>query len=313
MKIAVTGATGFVGRMLVKKHLQEGNHVHILSRKDLSQDNDFKKTTIHNGGLSDVTILKGFLKNTDVLYHCAAELLDTSKMVATNIDGTNNLIEAAKGNVKHWIQLSSVGVYGPVYYGTVTENQPCHPISLYEKTKLQADLNVIRDLNLINISFTIIRPSNIIGRSMTNQSVYKLIEMVDRKMFFYIGKKGAIVNYVPVDNVVQALFLAAINDNAKDQIFNVSSWDYIENFIGFVALELKKPIPKYRIPKKLAQVISLLLSIRNNNPLTESRINALTTKVIYSSNKIETFLNFSPVKSIESAISEMVEVYKDKG
>jgi len=44
----------------------------------------------------------------------AAEILDESKMFKINVIGTQNLVNASTGIIKHWVQLSSTGVYGKI-------------------------------------------------------------------------------------------------------------------------------------------------------------------------------------------------------
>jgi nucleoside-diphosphate-sugar epimerase len=116
---------------------------------------------LYFGDLSIIRSLTEFVKNIDVLYHCAAELIDESKMETTNVLGTETLIKAASGKVLHWVQLSSVGVYGPIGKGLITEDQLYNPINAYEKSKLQSDLLVLKATEQRLFTSTIIRPSNV--------------------------------------------------------------------------------------------------------------------------------------------------------
>jgi len=65
--------------------------------------------------------LPSFVKGVDVLYHCAAEILDESKMFKINVIGTQNLVNASTGIINTGSNLAAQGVYGKIksglYYG----------------------------------------------------------------------------------------------------------------------------------------------------------------------------------------------------
>ncbi|WP_310559550.1 NAD-dependent epimerase/dehydratase family protein [Flavobacterium sp.] len=310
MKIAITGATGFIGKLLIEKHIDLGDEVHVLTRKKLNHDN-VKGLHFHIGDLSDAKSLILLLKNADVLYHCAAEIKDESIMNLVNVEGTKNLIKAATGQVKHWVQLSSTGVYGPLYSGIISENQAYNPINEYEKTKLESDFLVLEATNNSVFTSTIVRPSNVFGFQMTNQSIFQLVKSIDKGFYFFVGfEKGASANYVPVENVIEALYLAATNPKAKNGIYIISSWCTIEEFIGNISKSLDKPFPKFRIPLGFAKCLARATFFIPKNPLTVSRINALSNRVIYETNKIETELDYKPVVSTAETIKDLVEFYK---
>ena len=307
MKIGITGANGFIGGLLVKKHLEAGDEVHILSRKKPNNDSS---VTTHLGDLRDIESLKLFLNNVDLLYHCAAEIKDDSKMREINVEGTRNLIEAASNKIKHWVHLSSVGVYGPISSGTISEDHPYNPINEYERTKLEADLLVIEGAKKNNFSYTIIRPSIVFGEKMNNQSLFKLIEVINRGYYFFLGTKGASANYVSVENVIEALYLAGTNPKAINNTYIISDWTTIEDFITTISNTLSKKSPKLRLPSGPILFLAKITSFIPKNPLTTSRLNALTNRTVYSNEKIEKELGYKPKNSLQNGIENLVKYYK---
>jgi nucleoside-diphosphate-sugar epimerase len=146
---------------------------------------------------------------------------------------------------------------------------------------------------------------------MTNQSIFQLVKSIDKGFYFFVGfQKGASANYVPVENVIEALYLAATHPRAKNEIYIISSWCTIEEFIGNIAKSLDKPFPKFRIPLGLSKSIARLTFFIPKNPLTVARINALSTRVIYKTTKIENELDYKPVSSIAETIKDLVAFYK---
>jgi nucleoside-diphosphate-sugar epimerase len=306
MIVAITGASGFIGKLLVEKHILLGNQVRVLSRYIDKKEAFNSKVSFFKGDLSDVNSLKDFVDGVDVLYHCAAEIKIESLMRKVNVEGTENLIQAAKGRVRHWVQLSSTGVYGAVYNGIVSEEHLYNPTNEYEKTKLESDKLVLKTTEN-DFTYSILRPSNVFGAEMTNKSIFQLVDSVYKGFYFFIGKKGASANYVPVDNVVEALLLVATNPKAKGQIFIVSSWCTIENFIGAIAKSLNKKVPKFRISYRLIYFLAQITSFIPFNPLSVSRVKALTNRVIYDTSKIELILGYKPVVATDFAISKLVQ------
>lgn len=307
MKIGVTGGNGFIGRLLVNKHIELGDEVIVLSR---NKERDIKGATLSVGDLSVEDSLIEFVKDLDVLYHCAAEIIDELKMEATNVMGTNNLIKAASGQIQHWVQLSSVGVYGPIGSGIITENQKYNPINKYEKSKLKSDLLVLEATENRLFTSTIIRPSNVLGAKMKNNSLFELIKTIDKGFYFFIGKKGASANYITVENVVESLYLAATNIKAINQIYNVSDWSTIEDFVNNITNHLQKSAIKYRIPIKLMIFLAKITSFIPNNLLTVSRLMALSNMSKYSTKKIEVELSYSPKNTNNNGLEGLVREYR---
>jgi len=243
----------------------------------------------------------------DVLYHCAAELRDPSRMEAVNVGGTAKLIEAAAGRVGRWVQLSSVGVYGPVRAGLVAEASPERPVGSYERTKTQADDLVREAAALGAFAYSMLRPSTVFGNDMPNQSLVQWVGAIQRGLFFYIGKHGAMVNYVHVNSVVDALLLCGLAEAAKGRSYIVSEEMEIERFVGLICQTLGRTSPWLRMPEGVARVTSSVGGLFGSRfPLTQSRIDALTNSAVYSSKKIRTELGYVPSVPLEEGLRGFV-------
>ena len=169
MIIAITGGSGFIGRNLVSSHIEQGDEVRLLSRKKILNDSYIKYFV---GDLSNPDVdLSNFLESVDILYHCAGEVNNESLMQELHINGTQRLVDAALGRVGRWVQLSSVGVYGKCRSSVMTESSKEHPVGVYEITKAESD-KVIRTSG---IPYVIVRPSNVFGNDMNNQSLRRSV------------------------------------------------------------------------------------------------------------------------------------------
>ena len=306
MIVAISGATGYIGRHLVARHLACGDTVRALSRGDCATLPGAVGFSCDLSGCSPVP--QGFVEGVDVLYHCAAELSDLSRMEAVNVGGTAKLIEAATGQVGRWVQLSSVGAYGPVRAGLVEEASPERPVGPYERTKTQADDLVREAAALGAFAYSMLRPSTVFGNDMPNQSLVQWVGAIQRGLFFYIGKHGAMVNYVHVDSVVDALLLCGSSEAAKNCTYIVSEEMEIERFVGLICQTLGCFSPLFRVPEGIARIACSVGGLLGSRfPLTQSRIDALTNRAVYSSIKIGAELGYVPSLPLEDGLRDFVE------
>jgi nucleoside-diphosphate-sugar epimerase len=304
--IAVTGGTGFIGRHLIARHLARGDEVRYLTRH--TPEKVIAGACAVIGDLtSSIDELRPFVQDVDVLYHCAAELHDATKMQQTNVLGTQNLLTAASGTVKRWVQLSSTGVYGSKPAHDVNEDTALNPMNAYEVSKAAADELVYTAMNEQGLQGVVLRPSNIYGVNMPNQSLFQLINMIKRGLFFFIGARGAMVNYIHVENVIDALVLcgtATLPANGRTYI--VSDVCTLEEFVAIIAAALGVPCPKKRLPELLVRSVARLADTLPRFPLRSSRVDALTYRHRYKTERIEAELGYRHTISMSEGISELV-------
>jgi len=293
MIVSITGGSGFIGKYLVEKHLQQGDKVRVLSRKLVGSQNG---ADYFLGDLSKVNIdLKAFVNDADILYNCIGEINDESLMRQLHVYGTQQLLEASKGKIGRLVQLSSVGAYGVCRSGIVNEESPEIPCGVYEQTKTEAD-EIVKNSG---IQYVILRPSNVFGITMRNQSLFQLLKMLRKGLFFYLGREGAFVNYVHVEDVVEALLQCGNNDQALGNIYNLSQTTEIEQMVKCFLLGLDIEKNPLRLPEWPIQKIAQILGGINGFPLTVSRIDALTGRCCYKSDKIIDELDFEFSSTLE--------------
>lgn len=304
----VSGASGFIGRRVAMRLVANGFRVIALSRRPdvFSADVQVHPVDLATGaGLR--TLPSGDL---DVVYHCAGEIRHPPLMRALHVDGTSRLIDVLPaGRPVHWIQLSSVGAYGPPLRRgearVVTEQTAEHPVGEYEVTKTEADHLVQRAASDGRITLAVLRPANVIGHGMPNASLPRIIDMVRRRLFVFIGAPGALSNYVHVDDVVTALMLCATHPSARG-VFNLSSDCTWEALVARIAHHAQVPVPRIRVPETVMRALGGRLGAALGNPLTGARINALTGRTRYSTRRIESELGFVFTKPMPDGIADLM-------
>ncbi|MDD5323911.1 MAG: SDR family oxidoreductase, partial [Polaromonas sp.] len=239
MHYFVTGATGFIGKRLVKKLLErKGSTVHFLLRKESADkvaalrefwglttpasaaraiavhgDLTGKKLGVSSG---DIKKLKGQVTH---FYHLAAVYdlgADEESQIAVNIEGTRNAVEFAKsidaGHFHHVSSIAAAGLYEGVFREDMFEEAENydHP---YFRTKHESE-KIVR--NECKVPWTVFRPAMVVGDSSTGEMdkidgpyyFFKLIQRMRQLLppwMPIVGLEGGRINIVPVDFVVAAL------------------------------------------------------------------------------------------------------------
>lgn len=312
----VTGASGFIGRSLVARLLASGDRVTVLARDHTETFPDGVAIRVGDLATGD-GLSPDLLDGADVLFHCAGEIRRPHLMRAVHVDGTRRLLDglaqssAPRAALLHWVQVSSVGAYGPPPVAgrnrRVDEDSPENPVGEYETTKTESDRVVVQAARDGLITHTMLRPANVVGASMPNDYVRRLVKMVRRGWFFYIGAAGAVTNYVHVEDVTTALLLCASHPRAAGETFNISSDCPLEDVIRVIARTLGVRSPRVRVPEVLARASVRALGGLVALPLTATRIDALVSRTHYPSAKIESVLGLRFSKPMPAGIEDVVK------
>jgi len=119
MKIFVTGATGYIGNNLAKRLAAEGHTIYALCRSAekaslLAHDN----IKICDGDITDIKSVRTAMSGCEQVYHLAAYARvwakDTSQYYLLNVEGTKNVLDAARElGIEKIVVTSTAGVLGP--------------------------------------------------------------------------------------------------------------------------------------------------------------------------------------------------------
>ena len=251
MHYFVTGATGFIGKRLVKKLLErKGSTVYFLLRgksagkaaalRDYWGVSAARAVAVH-GDLTTKKLgvsaddIKKLKSKIDHFYHLAAVYdldSDEESQIAVNIDGTRNTVEFAKaidaGHFHHVSSIAAAGLYEGVFREDMFEEAENyeHP---YFRTKHESEKIVRKECK---VPWTVFRPAMVVGDSTTGEMdkidcpyyFFKLIQRMRQLLPPWmpsVGLEGGRVNIVPVDFVVAALDHISHQANVTKKCFHL--------------------------------------------------------------------------------------------
>jgi nucleoside-diphosphate-sugar epimerase len=260
----VTGASGFVGTHLVKKLLSEGVKVRALVRPN----------SIHAGRLKnlDVDVLQGDLAEPETLcnaargvrtiYHLGAAMTGSwqDNRNAT-IKGTEHLVRAALSHsVERFVHVSSLVVYELLdvrNHAVVDENTPYQKrperMGPYTFAKTEAEKIVFAAHQNQGLRVTVVRPGMVIGplgRVFFPHFGYQ----VQHKLFVMIGSGDLILPFTYIENTVDGIYRASIQERAVGTAYNlvddgaITVNDYLRRFIQITGIQARIVSVPYLVP-----------------------------------------------------------------
>jgi len=224
----VTGASGMVGRRIVHRLLQQGYTVRAFTRR---KDLTLSGVGMHYGDICDESALKSFMNRADLLFHCAAELKDESRMWDVNVRGTENLLRLIhESGITYLCHLSSAGVVGKTEMPIVDETSPCNPRNIYERTKCEAEKRVAKGVN--GCCAVVLRPTNVIDERRSGALGLPMRSgWADYLKIFLKGGENAHV--IHADDVAAAALYLISHASETPQCFFVScDHDPMNTFAG---------------------------------------------------------------------------------
>jgi nucleoside-diphosphate-sugar epimerase len=323
MRVAITGATGFLGSNLTPQLLTSGFDVVALGRSPmvLAELGNLGVRTARVD-LRNLEQLKTALKSVEVVCHLAALAEPWGRwqdFYSTNVQGTWNVLDACKSNgVRRLVFVSSPSV---LFDGSdlinVTEDLP-YPsrfISNYCTSKRLAEEAVRSAAGELEI--TIIRPKAIFGPG-DKSLLPRILSAAVRKRLWRIGDGTNQVDLTYVDNVSQAIILAACNAAAANKLFHITNdehvklWPLIESILARFHLSLRGTIT-FAMAFQAARLIELAHRPfpRSEPPLTRLTVALLGRTQTFNIALAKNVLGYRPTISVTEGIARTLDSFAE--
>jgi nucleoside-diphosphate-sugar epimerase len=261
VKALVTGAGGFIGSHFVPYLAARGWNVRAIDVHEAPPGVARQGVEYRVMDIRDVRQLGEALEGVDYVFNLASVHLDVhasfEKFEAVNVNALERLVELCSVNgARRLIQVSSVGVYGHVRSPPADETAPLNPQNDYERTKMAGEEAARRSAERTGMDIVVIRPSWVYGTGCPR--TLKLIRSLRKGRFFYIGAARNLRHPVYIDDVCDALVLAAqAGPEVAGQTFNVAGprWMTVEEMVGQFASAIQARPPSLHAPRWLGLAV----------------------------------------------------------
>lgn len=304
--------------------LARGSSVIVLTRAANRMPTEWKACAVRllEVDLLDSAAVRGTCRDTDVVFHLASHRETGSKDVdgrhrALSVCGTRALLEEAeRSGVRRFVYVSSVKAAGEVTIRCVDETVEPRPVSEYGKAKLVAESLVHEAGARGRVGTCSVRLPMVYGPNPAG-SVMRMMAAIDRGWFPSLPEVGNQRSMVHVDDVVQALLLAADSAVAVGQTYLVTDDQVYSTRKIYEAIchAVGRPVPTFKVPiwviSLAAFVGEIVGSVTGRNvPINRSMLDKLLGSACYSSKKIQRELGYRPTHTLYSALPAMVVAYR---
>lgn len=324
MKAFVAGGVGFIGSHIVRSLLSRGIKVRILVRKrhrDIGLLKDKAIDFVH-GDVLESDSLRKWIKDVDLVFSVFGILGQWRTPEKTyweiNTKGVQNLLQSClHSHIKQFVHISSAGVLGPLPNGVVAdESFPYNPSNIYEKTKCEAEKEILRSGDKHAFPFTIIRPEFVYGPGDTH--VLGLFKAISERRFVWLGKSDSFLHPTYIDDLIEGVSLCTDNEKALGEVFLITGERplTVKELVKTMAEELDVPLPKLRVPLFLAHISARFLQFsarfaRFEPPLTVSRVKFFSQSRAFSCKKAQTVLGYAPKVSFREGVRRTIRWYRE--
>ena len=311
--ILVSGASGFIGLMLIKELLASGHNVFGLVRRNV---NYFNNKNYKNIIIEDISKNINFNKNIriDYFYHLAAKTHDNmnkdDEYYRVNVLGLKNILSyVTKLEIKKIIMLSSIKVNGEGFSTNdevYSSRSKLNPKDGYGRSKLEAENSLKEFCNKSDINYVILRPPLVYGAGVKG-NLSSLMNLIDKNIPMPIVKTNNMRSLISLNNLVDALIVVGLNDNIVNKTYLVAD-DLpikVEDLYKKIANSMDKKLFLINLPSKFLKVLLW--------PLGKAKlVDKISTSLIVDNTDIKNDTNWKANISLLEELDNMIEFRKSK-
>lgn len=322
MKILVTGGTGFTGKALVRRLLDENHQVVALDYKEGLKTSELKEwgAEVIIGSVTDKDIVKQCMPGVDIVFHLAAAFreLDVPNDYYrhVNVEGTLNVLEAAfDQKVKKFIYCSTCGIHGNIVNPPADEDAPVQPADYYQQTKYEAE-PIVNEFYKKGMKTVIIRPAAIYGPG-DPERFFMIYKRVAKGIFPMFGNGKTLYHPLYIDNLVD-VFMNTLQEGKGDGgVYLIADENYVEikTLVLKVAESMGTPvkIPHFPVmPLVIAGHIceTICKPFGIIPPIFPRRVDWYRQNRAFNINRAKQDLDYHPKIDLDEGLRRTAEWYK---
>lgn len=288
--IAITGASGFIGRTVIARAAAAGHRVVALSRTDGSLPH----------GYEDTGALARAFAGCDAVIHLAARAHrgGTDADFECNVRAARAVAQAARmSGLARVVLASSIGVNGNVTRDKpFTEEDAAAPVEPYARSKLRAEQAAQEALAGSSTAWSIVRPPLVYGPNAPGNFA-RLVRLVDRGWPLPLASVRNKRSLVAVDNLAAAMLTCCSHPAAAGELFLVADSDDLStpDIVRCIARGLRREAKLFGAPRALLRAAA---NLAGRPRIAESLCDSLQV----DATKIRRLLGWSPAVATAEGI-----------
>ena len=332
LRVAITGANGFIGSALCASMRDAGWLVREITRQQKSRylPHDSVDFVANGLGRADFVDAVGVgdidgstdwahtLRDCDVVVHLAAHQTATRQSSAqadlaferVNALGTLNLAkQAAASGVKRFVLLSTVKIHGEATPPSSTwiEASPPNPQSLYSQSKYRAEMALIAAAAVSAMEWVVVRPPMVYGPGHQASNIRSLVRWVELGVPLPLGLVRNQRSIIALPNLIDFILLCAVHPNAANQTFLVSDGCDISvrELVQKIAAFSCRPVKLVPVPISLLKICSAFVG-------QAGLVQRLTGNLQVDISKAKELLEWRPPYTVEDGLQYFLRGEIDK-
>jgi UDP-glucose 4-epimerase len=301
--IAITGANGFVGRVLTRMLMEQGTPVTAIARPDTACEPGVETKRI--ASLDAIT--PETFADAQAVVHLAARVhvmrdVDADPLAAfraTNVEGSLRAADAAvRAGATRFVFVSSIKALAELDPGRpLKETDERRPPDAYGVSKAEAEVKLLEFGARTGLEIVIVRPPLVYGPDV-RANFLSLMNAIAKGIPLPIGFVTARRSLCYVDNLANALALAATHPRAAGQTFHVTDGD--DPSVAELARSLGRHLGR---PARLLPVPVDILKFAGRLTGKTAQIDRLTGSLRVDSTHIRDVLGWRPPVSLDAGLA----------
>jgi len=315
----VTGATGFIGRHLVRRLLQEDQRVRILVRREpLPEWMADARVEVILGDLGDPDAVDRAVAGTETIYHIGGVMIGSAHDYERgSVAGTRNVVASAlRHQVPRLVHISSLSVLHAAIARKgvkIKEDWPLEPSpekrGYYSKSKWQSERIVTEAVKEKRLRAVIVRPGRVIGpdSSLLTPDVARRI----KNRLVILGDGNLKLPLIYVEDLVTGILLAARSNTFDGSVLHLvdptelTQNDLVQKYIRAAGLDLKVTHIPLSAVYGMAWGLELLARMLHRPaPLSVYRVRSAMAPLSFDCSAAEQRLGWQPQFGVRAALEE---------
>ncbi|WP_081073753.1 NAD-dependent epimerase/dehydratase family protein [Burkholderia territorii] len=317
MRIAISGANGFVGRAVSSRAHSQGNHVIGIVRRPGVCDPYVHECVIDDDNFASVANGSRQLDPCDVVIHLAARVHvmrdraadPLAAFRAVNVDGSLNIARAAlRAGARRLVLVSSIKALGEGEPGRPwRENDEPMPTDPYGISKLESELEVRKFGKAQGLEVVVVRPPLVYGRGV-GANFLGLMKAIDKGIPLPLASVTARRSLVYIENLADSLLRCASDPRAAGECFHVADDDALSivELLRSLGHGLDRPAKLFPVPVAVLQALGKLAG-------RAAVVDRLTSNLRLDTTHVRRTLNWQPPYTAQQGLEATAAWYRSRG